>query len=117
LDAQVQPKPARTRSRLKLFVGISSIAALVVIVAVSASGGNALSGIYTATDGAGTLEFRGNKVYVTSSLGTTFVSTYEIDGNRIVIKGTGGAQVFTRDGPTLDAGAGMKYVKTVAGVP
>jgi hypothetical protein len=70
-----------------------------------------LSGTYSEVGGAGRLEFRGAKVYVTTVLGTTFVTPYEVDGNRIIIKGAGGSQVYTLDGDTLDGGMGMKFVK------
>jgi hypothetical protein len=90
-------------------------AGLVLAVALAATlvlpGLHHLSGEYDREDGSGRLEFRGSRVYVTTVLGMTFVTTYEVDGDRVIIKGGGGAQVYTRRGDTLDAGMGMKYVK------
>ena len=40
------------------------------------------------------------------------VAPYEVDGNRVIVKGAGGSQVYTLDGDTLDGGAGMKFIKT-----
>ena len=70
-----------------------------------------VAGTYDEVDGAGSLEFKGSRVYVTSVLGTTFVTDFEVDGDRIIIKGAGGSQVYSRKGDTLDGGMGMKFVK------
>lgn len=98
-------------TRLRVVAAACSVIALTfVIVAVLGRGGG-MSGLYADADGRGSLEFRGSKVYITTVLGTTFVSTYEVDGKRVIIKGAGGSQVFTRDGATLDGGLGMKFIK------
>ncbi len=70
-----------------------------------------LSGEYDEVGGPGKLEFRGGKVYVGAPLGMTYVAGYEVDGDRVIVKGGGGPQVYTRRGDTLDAGMGMKFVK------
>lgn len=106
------PGPRSKRPRaLPLIVGISTFVAIVIVAAIYLSRGPTLSGTYNALEGPGSMEFRGSKVYITTVLGTTFVSSYELDGDHVVIKGAGGAQVFTRRGPTLDGGMGMKFVK------
>lgn len=71
-----------------------------------------LSGLYTEQGGPGTLEFKKDRVYVTTLLGMTFAAPYEVDGDRVVIKGAGGSQVYTLSGDTLDAGAGRKFTKS-----
>lgn len=105
--------PSRPRSKRPLYLALV-LGVLAVVLAVGAillSRGGGLSGTYADASGAGSMEFRGSKVYITTVLGTTYVSTYELDGDRVVIKGAGGAQVFNRHGATLDGGVGMKFVK------
>jgi hypothetical protein len=79
------------------------------------AGCDRLSGEYAEVNGPGKLEFKGGKVYITTMLGMTFVTSYEVEGDRVIIKGAdgrgGGSQVFTRSGDTIDAGMGVKYVK------
>ena len=70
-----------------------------------------LRGEYAQVDGPGRLEFRGKRVYITTALGLRFASPYEVDGDHIIIKGAAGSQVYTRDGESLDAGLGIRYVK------
>jgi hypothetical protein len=92
-------------------VSLGAILAILAIVVFIFLRGPHLSGTYSGSDGLGSMEFRGNKVYITTVLGTTYVSTYEVDGDHIVIKGVGGAQVFTQAGATLDGGVGLRFVK------
>lgn len=93
-----------TRKRLLATLALALMAAAV-------AGCDGLSGEYAEVNGPGKLEFKGSKVYVTTVLGMTFVSEYEVDGDRVIIKGAGGSQVFNRTGDTLDGGAGMKFQK------
>ncbi len=95
----------------QLALGLGVVAVVLVVAAILLSRGGGLSGTYAEANGVGSMEFRGSKVYITTVLGTTYVSTYEADGHRVVIKGAGGAQVFNRHGATLDGGVGMKFVK------
>lgn len=106
---KVADRPGRSRGRM----ATSVIAALVLasVAAVLTLGRPGMSGRYSGVDGTSVLEFRGSRVYVTTSLGTTFVTGYEVDGNRVIIKGAGGAQVYTREGVTLDGGVGIRFVK------
>ncbi|MBX3356793.1 MAG: hypothetical protein KF745_00035 [Phycisphaeraceae bacterium] len=85
---------------------------LVVLATLGLVGcGGGLSGTYTEQDGVGKLEFKGDRVYVTTLLGMTFVASYETDGNHVIIRGAGGSQVYTIDGNTLDGGGGVRFVK------
>lgn len=70
-----------------------------------------LTGTFSQVQGSGRMEFSKDRVYVTTLLGMTCVGAYEVDGNRVIIKGIGGQQVFTLDGDTLDGGAGLKFVR------
>jgi hypothetical protein len=105
----------RIRLRTALCFAVPIALGLVYLLATLYFQKFPLSGEYAQVNGAGRLEFSGHKVYVTTMLGTTFVSTYEIDGSHVVIKGAGGSQVFTRRGDSLDAGLGITYVKVDPG--
>jgi hypothetical protein len=70
-----------------------------------------LRGEYDEVNGPGRLVFRGGRVYVTTTLGMTFATTYELDGERVIVKGAAGSKVYTRRGDTLDAGGGVKFVR------
>ena len=100
-------------NRVHLLSGSAAGVALAMALAVTlvVPGMHRLTGEYDQVDGAGRLEFRGSRVYVTTVLGMTFATTYEVDGDRVIIKGGGGAQVYTRRGETLDGGVGLKFVK------
>lgn len=72
-----------------------------------------LTGKYEEVDGAGALEFRDNRVFITLAIvGTTFAADYEMQGNQIIISGAGPAQVYAlnADG-SIEAGAGLRFVK------
>lgn len=105
----------RIRLRTAFCFAVPLALGLVYLVAILYFQKFPLSGEYAQVNGAGRLEFSGHKVYVTTMLGTTFVSTYEIDGSHVVIKGAGGSQVLTRRGEALDAGLGITYVKVEPG--
>ncbi len=95
-----------------LAVGFAALLLGIAVFAVMvALRDGALSGEYDEVGGPGKLEFRGGKVYVGAPLGMTYVAGYEVDGDRVIVKGGGGAQVYTRHGDTLDAGMGMKFVR------
>jgi hypothetical protein len=102
---------APDRKRVRIAIAATSVIALAVIAFLVISRGTGISGTYRQADGTGSMEFRGSKVYITTVLGTTFVSNYEVDGNRVIIKGAGGSQVFTRNGDTLDGGLGIRFVR------
>ncbi len=99
------------RTRAKVAASVLAAVGLAAVTAMLALGRPGMSGRYSGVDGTSVLEFRGSRVYVTTSLGTTFVTGYEVDGNRVIIKGAGGAQVYTREGVTLDGGVGIRFVK------
>jgi hypothetical protein len=100
-------------SRFQILSGSAAGAALAALIAVGLliPGLHRISGEYDQVEGGGRLEFRGSRVYVTTVLGMTFSTSYEVDGDRVIIKGGGGAQVYTRRGDTLDGGMGLKFVK------
>jgi hypothetical protein len=74
--------------------------------------GSGLSGTYAdAGSPTSSLEFKsGGRVYVTT-FGGTFVGSYEVDGDHVIVKGPHGSQVFQRSGAELSDGAGATYVK------
>lgn len=100
-------RPSRRRTAL-IIAAAGLVAALGILLVMRDAH---LSGTFRDPDGNGRLEFRGARVYVTTALGTTFVSAYEVDGDRIIIKGAGGAQVYTRKGEMLDGGLGIRFVR------
>ena len=55
-----------------------------------AASGSRLSGEYDEVGGPGRLVFKGGRVYVTTTLGMTFMTAYELDGDRVILKGAGG---------------------------
>jgi hypothetical protein len=112
----VEAAKAPDRKWSRIAVATTSVIALAVIAVIVISRGSGVSGTYRQADGTGSMEFRGSKVYITTVLGTTFVSNYEVDGNRVIIKGAGGSQVFTRSGDTLDGGLGIRFVRQGASV-
>lgn len=61
-------------------------------------------------DGVSALKFKGRRVHVTASLGTTFRAAMEIDGDKVIIRGDGGGRVFRRRADTLDAGKGITFI-------
>src|SRR6187431_295658 len=93
------------------FVGrtLRLLASLALLLTLSGCD-RGMSGKYDEVNGTGSLEFTGEKVYVTTFMGTTFVADYEVDGDHVIIKTAGGSQVYTRKGDTLDGGL-EKYVK------
>jgi len=100
---------------MSIGVGLAGVAVLGVVAALAVWGrGSRLSGEYDEVGGPGKLEFRGAKVYVAAPLGVTLVAAYEVDGDRVIIRGGGGAQVYMRRGDTLDAGMGVRFVKKSA---
>ncbi len=106
---EIEMRPRRTW-RLKV-LGAALVLVAVVGGAIALWGESGMRGKFAGQDGMSGLEFRGSRVYVTTALGTTFVAAYEVDGNRVIIKGAGGAQVYTRAGDTLDGGVGIRFVK------
>lgn len=114
----IRTNAARSERRPAKAWMIGGVALLIVvagtIAAMAAWGEQGLRGRYHGQDGTSGLEFRGSRVYVTTSLGTTFVAAYEVDGDRVIIKGAGGAQVYTKAGDTLDGGIGIRFVKETA---
>jgi hypothetical protein len=97
----------RSRWLIAALVGIAAIAG----TAVALGRMGRLSGEFDEVGGTGKLEFRGNRVYISAPLGMTYAAPYEVDGDRVIVKGGGGTQVYTRRGDTLDAGMGTKFVK------
>lgn len=92
------------------------MSALLGIAAVSAAAfawtrAGRISGEFEEAGGTGRLEFRGGRVFISAPFGVTYAAPYEVDGDRVIVKGGGGTQVYTRRGDTLDAGMGMKFVK------
>jgi hypothetical protein len=100
------------RLKLARWAALTALLLAPALAVVLMRGGE-VQGEYTQVDGPGKMVFRGERVYITTALGITFASRYELDGNRVIIRGAAGSQVFTRDGGTLDAGLGIRYVKTI----
>lgn len=74
-----------------------------------------ISGQYDEVDGLGSLEFRGDRVYVTMAIvGTTIAADYNVEGDQVIIDGLGlsGSQsLHIRDARTLDGEMGLTFVK------
>jgi len=108
--ASIESSPARRFSWTRAVLALALAVAIIATAALIQSGPG-MRGKYAGADGRSAMEFRGHRVYITTVLGTTFVANYEVDGNHVIIKGAGGAQVYTRAGDTLDGGVGIKFVK------
>jgi hypothetical protein len=76
-----------------------------------------LTGVYRESNGFGSLEFRADgTVYVTMGVSdSTFVARYELDGQKVIVSGPAGSQVYTiaSDG-TIEGGMGMRFQKSQA---
>jgi hypothetical protein len=84
-----------------------------VIAALAACGG--MSGKYEAADGGGdSIEFQGDRVYVTITPAPTIPGEYEIEGDKVIITVGGQSMALSRRGDTLEGGPfGMTFVKAV----
>lgn len=93
---------------------IAAVAAVLLTVLLTMSGcGDRLSGRYDELDGWGSLEFEGDRVYITLAvIQTTTAADYEIDGGKVIVKSPGALQVYNinSDG-TLEGGLGMKFIR------
>ena len=90
----------------------ATLIALLVVVAASLNGCGDVSGTYQAEDKSDTIEFKGDRAYVTISPAPTIAGDYEIDGDKVIIRVNGQSMVFTHRDSTLDGGPfGMKFIK------
>jgi hypothetical protein len=88
--------------------GLGLAAAIALGLAACSAG---MSGTYATEGGRGSLEFRRNGTVYMTTFGGTFACKYEVDGDRVIVKGPNGSQVLTKDGDRLDCGLGMTFVK------
>jgi hypothetical protein len=73
--------------------------------------GPEMTGTWASESGEGSVEFRSDgKAYMTT-FGGTVACTYEVDGDRVLLKGPNGTQVLTKSGDRLEAGLGLCFVK------
>jgi hypothetical protein len=70
-----------------------------------------LSGRYEEVQGLGSLDFQEDGTVYVSVLGATFAGEYEVEGERVVIQGPQGSQVFTWNDGRLEGGHGLAYVR------
>jgi hypothetical protein len=70
-----------------------------------------MHGTYKDDAGIGSLEFQDDGTVYVTMLDMTVVGEYEIDGDRIIIRGPRGAQVLTRNGESLTSGPGMTFLR------
>lgn len=108
------PSHAHIHQRYAAIAGLLVIG-LLALVLVSC-GGEGLSGVYRESAGGDdTIEFKGDRVYITISPAPTMAGEYEVDGDKIIltIAGSGGqTMVLTRKGDTLEGGPfGKSFVK------
>lgn len=89
---------------------VRTTAALALALLASACGGG-LTGRYANAGGVGSLDFRSNGTVYVTLYGGTFAGTYEVEGERVIVRGPGGAQVFVKTGDRLDGDYGMTFVK------
>lgn len=109
LKAQLSGSPRRPYRRFLA-------AALILTLTVLAAGCERMAGTYQAQgDSRDTIEFKGDKVYITISPAPTMVGEYEIDDDKVIltIEGSGGQHlVLTRKGDSLEgAPFGKVFVK------
>jgi hypothetical protein len=97
-----QPRP--------LVAALPALPALLLALACCACAPS-LAGTWASETGNGSLELRPDgKAYMTT-FGGTVACTYEIDGDRVLLKGPNGTQVLTRSGDRLEAGLGLSFVR------
>jgi hypothetical protein len=77
------------------------------------AGCGGMSGKYQATDGGGdSIEFQGDRVYVTITPAPTIPGEYEVEGDKVIITVGGQSMALSRRGDTLEGGPfGMTFVK------
>lgn len=86
-------------------------AVIAVFALLSAGCGARMSGTWCDEAGLGSLEFEENGTAYMTTFGGTIACTYELDGERVILKGPNGSQVLTRRGDRLDGGLGFSFVK------
>jgi hypothetical protein len=74
-----------------------------------------MSGVYASDSGAGALDFQSDGTVYVTLYGGTFAGKYEVDGERVIVKGPSGAQVYVKTGDSLDGGFGMTFIKDERG--
>ena len=90
---------------------LGSRLAMLLLLAFAAGCGPRMSGTWASESGLGSLEFRPDgKAYMTT-FGGTVACTYEVDGDRVIVKGPNGTQVLTKSGDRLEAGLGLSFVR------
>lgn len=96
----------RSTERARGVVSGWTCAALLTLAACAPG----MAGVWSSPDGLGSLEFRARgRVYVTFG-DSTYAGEYELDGNRVIIEGPGGAHVCTLQDDEIE-GFGMTFEK------
>lgn len=76
------------------------------------AGCGGMSGTYENAESGNKIEFTGDSVYVTIAPAPTIAGTYEIDGEKVILKMEGQSIVLTRKGSSLEGGPfGMTFAR------
>lgn len=97
--------PPRLRRR---FAGRAAVACLVLALVGC---GETMTGVYEEVSGIGRLEFQDDGDVYMTMFDRTVQAEYDVDGDRVIITGTRGSQIYQREGDALVGGLGMKFVK------
>lgn len=88
--------------------------ALACVLALGACG-NGFSGEFVDETGLTRYEFTGDGRVYMSVMGVETAGEYEVDGDRIVLRGPHGSMVFSRDGDDLAGPMGLRLVRQPPG--
>lgn len=99
------PEPAPPRSQRAR----ARIAAALATALLCAGCGGGMEGVYANRAGSGLLEFRRDGTVYVTVYGGTYVGEYRVQGERVIVQGPNGAQVYTRAGNRLEGGFGTVF--------
>jgi len=87
------------------------VLALMLAGAMLAACGNGFSGVYRDEMGVSQYEFTGDGRVYMSVMGIESAGEYEVDGERIVLRGPNGTMVLSRDGEELVGPMGLRLIR------
>ena len=99
-----------TRRCMTRACGIRTVLLVLLLLITGCSSG--LSGEYTDENGLMSYEFQSDGKVFMKMMGMQFAGEYEIDENKVIVKGPNGNLVFEREGDILKGPMGMQLKKS-----
>ena len=99
-----------TRSRMTLARFIRTVLLTLLFLLAGCSSG--LSGKYSDENGLMSYEFQSDGKVFMKMMGMQFAGEYEIDEDKVIVKGPNGNLVFDREGDILKGPMGLELKKT-----